>query len=296
MINFLRRRLQVFVSSTFTDLTPERQAAVEAILTAGHIPAGMELFTSGDESQMDVIKQWIDESDVYLLILGGRYGSIEPTTKKSYTQLEYEYAVNANKPLFACVITDDEIERRTKEHGRSHLETKNPQELAEFRNLALSKMSKFWEDSKDIKLAVGETLSHFARRHDLVGWVRPDQEANTPALADEIARLSKENAQLRTQLADGQPEPLIHGLNFAEMKTMLESNNLLGILFQDRESLGTYGWVSVTSGHGKELEQLCVYGLVVLESDGRYRLTDQGRQFLNRFSFELTNSGTPKDN
>ena len=72
MINFVRKRLQVFVSSTFSDLRDERQAAVEAILVAGHIPAGMELFTSGDESQMEAIKQWIDESDVYLLILGGR--------------------------------------------------------------------------------------------------------------------------------------------------------------------------------------------------------------------------------
>ncbi len=72
MISFVKKRLQVFVSSTFTDLTRERQSAVEAILTAGHIPAGMELFTSGDESQMEVIKQWINESDVFLLILGGR--------------------------------------------------------------------------------------------------------------------------------------------------------------------------------------------------------------------------------
>lgn len=61
MVHFQKRKLQVFVSSTFTDLIPERQAAVEAILTAGHIPAGMELFTSGDESQMEVIKQWLYE-------------------------------------------------------------------------------------------------------------------------------------------------------------------------------------------------------------------------------------------
>jgi hypothetical protein len=40
MVDFIRKRLQVFVSSTFTDLIPERQAAVEAILTAGHILAG----------------------------------------------------------------------------------------------------------------------------------------------------------------------------------------------------------------------------------------------------------------
>jgi len=59
-------KLQVFISSTFADLQEERQAGVEAVLTAGHIPAGMELFAAGDESQMNVIKRWIDESDVYL--------------------------------------------------------------------------------------------------------------------------------------------------------------------------------------------------------------------------------------
>ena len=59
-----RKKLQVFVSSTYADLKEERQAAVEAILSARHIPAGMELFAAGDKSQMEVIKRWIDESDV----------------------------------------------------------------------------------------------------------------------------------------------------------------------------------------------------------------------------------------
>ena len=43
----MNKKLQVFVSSTYTDLIEERQAAVEAILDAGHIPAGMELFKAG---------------------------------------------------------------------------------------------------------------------------------------------------------------------------------------------------------------------------------------------------------
>ena len=73
--------------SAYEDLKEKRQAAVEAILTAGHIPAGMELLTSGDESQMTVIKEWIDESDVYLLILGGRYGSVEPKTSRAIPNL-----------------------------------------------------------------------------------------------------------------------------------------------------------------------------------------------------------------
>ncbi|MCB0521514.1 MAG: DUF4062 domain-containing protein [Saprospiraceae bacterium] len=59
-----KKKLQVFVSSTYMDLVKERQVAVEAILQAGHIPAGMELFAAGDEEQWDVIKKWIKESDV----------------------------------------------------------------------------------------------------------------------------------------------------------------------------------------------------------------------------------------
>ena len=94
----MNKKLQVFVSSTYTDLIEERQAAVEAILDAGHIPAGMELFKAGNESQLKTIYKWIDQSDVYMLILGGRYGSIENKTGKSYTQLEYEYALSKGIP------------------------------------------------------------------------------------------------------------------------------------------------------------------------------------------------------
>ena len=50
------KKYQVFISSTYLDLIDERQAAVEAILKAGHIPAGMELFTASNKSQWDIIK------------------------------------------------------------------------------------------------------------------------------------------------------------------------------------------------------------------------------------------------
>ncbi len=200
MPNFNKRKLQIFVSSTYTDLIEERQAAVEAILTAGHIPAGMELFTAGDESQLEVINQWIDESDVYLLILGGRYGSIEPKTGKSYTHLEYEYALSKNKPLFSCVINENTLENRVKTgKGTSIIETENPQKLKEFRKLVISKMVKFWDDTKDIKITVHETLSSFEKREDLIGWVRADQNPNIPEFTNEITRLSKENSDLRKE-------------------------------------------------------------------------------------------------
>lgn len=251
MVDFIRKRLEVFVSSTFTDLKQERQAAVEAILTAGHIPAGMELFTSGDESHMEVINQWINESDVYLLILGGRYGSVEPRTRKSYTHLEYEYELNKGKSLFACVVTEPAQEKRVREYGLCIVEPDKPQELREFRALVLTRMVKFWEDFKDIKIAAGETLAQFARRDDLIGWVRPSQEANMPAVADEIARLSKENAELRGHLASGGLETTINGLTFDEFKYILTDKGVLNFLYDNRLKFGAYEGLDNSYGQNR---------------------------------------------
>ncbi len=196
----MKRKLQVFVSSTFTDLIEERQAAVSAILKAGHIPAGMELFTAADRSQMDIIKNWIDESDVYMLILGGRYGSIEPTTGKSYTELEYDYAVEQGKALFAVVIKEEALEKKVKEHGTDFLERDEPKSLSEFKNKVLSNMSSFFEDVKDIRLCVHESLSDFSANRKLKGWVSADEIIDTHDLAEEIKKLNEENRKLKSDI------------------------------------------------------------------------------------------------
>lgn len=220
-----RKKLQVFVSSTYTDLPQERQAAVEAILTAGHIPAGMELFSAGDESQLEVIRRWIEESDVYLLILGGRYGSLEPTTGKSYIHLEYEHAIATGKPLFAVVITPDALEAKVKLAGTAAVETENPQKFKQFRSDVLARMVRFWSDPRDIKLAILETLAEHSRRDDLPGWVRATQEVNAAALAEEISRLARENNALRERLASTTPPTLeattYEGLVFEEFYRLL---------------------------------------------------------------------------
>lgn len=195
------RRLQVFVSSTYTDLLAERQAAVSAILKAGHIPAGMELFTAGDQSQLDVIYRWIDESDVYMLILGGRYGSIEPNSGLSYTELEYDYAVSKNKPLFAVALKDGAIESRVKANGLAVAEMDNPALLKAFRAKVLSNLAAFFDDERDVKLSVFETLPNYAANRDLVGWVRGDQVIDSTAFREQSERLTKENENLRAELA-----------------------------------------------------------------------------------------------
>src|SRR5258708_26313078 len=99
------KRYQVFVSSTFLDLQEERQEVIQALLELDCIPAGMELFPSADDDQWTLIKNIIDDSDYYLVIIGGRYGSESPTGL-SYTRMEYEYALSQKKPVIGFVHKD----------------------------------------------------------------------------------------------------------------------------------------------------------------------------------------------
>lgn len=216
-----QKKIQIFVSSTYTDLKIERQAAVEAILSSGHIPAGMELFSAGDESQMSVIERWIDESDVYLLILGGRYGSIEKDSGKSYIQLEYEYAIKMGKPLFSLVITERALEEKIKSEGSSVIEKENSKELNLFRSNVLNNLVKFWDDKKDIKLAIHETISDFLYRKELVGWIRRD---------DISLHSSQEFQQLSSELAGVKLAIERYRKNVVESNRKRHENRLLPTL------------------------------------------------------------------
>ena len=189
----MKKKLQVFVSSTYLDLKEERQVAVSAILKAGHIPAGMELFTAADKSQLDIIKRWINESDVYMLILGGRYGSVEAKSGVSYTELEYNYALKIDKPLFAIVINDEALESKVKTVGTSVLETERPAELKIFKKKVLSNVSSFFDDIKDIRICIMESLPEIAATRKLSGWVSGNEVPDIKGLVDEILKLNSNN-------------------------------------------------------------------------------------------------------
>ncbi len=88
----MEKRYQVFVSSTFTDLMDERRAVMQALLELDCIPAGMELFPASDDDSWTLIQRVIDDCDYYLVIVGGRYGSLD-AYGIGYTEKEYDYAL-----------------------------------------------------------------------------------------------------------------------------------------------------------------------------------------------------------
>jgi hypothetical protein len=98
----MEKRYQVFVSSTFTDLTDERRAVMQALLELNCIPPGMELFPASTDDQWTLIQRVVDDCDYYLVIVGGRYGSMG-AQGISYTEKEYDYAVQQGTPVMGFV-------------------------------------------------------------------------------------------------------------------------------------------------------------------------------------------------
>jgi hypothetical protein len=247
------KKYQVFISSTYMDMKAERQAAVQAVLDAGHIPAGMELFAASDEGQMQVIKQWIDESDIFMLVLGGRYGSIEPESGKSYIQLEYEYAVVTNKPFFALCLSDAAINDKIKLMGGEAIEKGDSKKLNDFRGMVRSKMCSDIEDVKDILIHTPKSIRQLAARRDLVGWVRSSEVPNISTLVDEISELRAQNEVLKKNqrnLPSGLSAADANGdassVDLKEMLTLKFSYRLYsGLTLQEKHDVWTGSYESV---------------------------------------------------
>src|SRR4029077_10827793 len=117
--NQMERKFQVFISSTYDDMKAEREALAVAVLRTQNIPSGMELSSGSNELTLDIIYRWIDEADVYILLLGGRYGSVNSATGLSYTELEFDYAKKIMKPIIVMCLTDQYLEQKIRTRGFS---------------------------------------------------------------------------------------------------------------------------------------------------------------------------------
>lgn len=149
-------KYQFFISSTYKDLIEERQIAINAIMKMGHIPAGMELFTATGEKQFESIKPVIDESDYYMLILGGKYGSIIENEKISYTEKEFDYALSSGKRIIALVHSNpDDLDSSKRETKSVYMKR-----FKKFRDRVTSeRMVYMWNDLVDLSLGINSSIS-----------------------------------------------------------------------------------------------------------------------------------------
>lgn len=163
---------QIFVSSTYEDLKMERQEVMATVVSTGNVPIGMEYFPAGNASPFDYIKQQIDGADYYILIVAGKYGSINDETGISYTEMEFDYAVSKSVPI--AVLLHKDISQLK---GSQLENTDERRRLLEaFRDKVRNgRVAAFWDDVKDLKLKIKEAIDNLIKNSPRTGWVRADQ-------------------------------------------------------------------------------------------------------------------------
>ena len=190
------KRYQVFVSSTFADLQDERSNVIQTLMEMDCFPAGMELFPALDEEQFEFIKKVIDDSDYYLLIIGGRYGSLSEEGI-SYTEMEYDYAIEQGIKVIALVHGSPEKLSVEKVEMNPEAQDK----LEKFRNkVTTGRLVKFWSDAKELSGLVALSLPKTIKTYPAVGWVRGNEATDNTELLKQLNDLRQENSKLEKQV------------------------------------------------------------------------------------------------
>jgi hypothetical protein len=226
-------RYQVFVSSTYDDLREERQQVTQAVLEAGCFPAGMELFPASDDTQWELIKRVIEESDYYVVVVAGRYGSLG-LDGLSYTEMEYDYAVQMGIPVLGFVrnsIGDIPFDKTEKsEQGREKLEA--------FRQKVLSRSCRKYSSPSDLGMVVLKSLMAEARVRPRMGWIRADQARSDEDIQRErrlseeldealelIERLERERRDRALLIDEVNPELLAQGDDIIDLTVTFQDQN-----------------------------------------------------------------------
>ena len=94
------KKYGAFISSHYRSLKKIRGQFIHCLMDAQLIPMGMEHFTATSSENFGYIKNLIDQSDIFILILGKTYGSCDENGV-SWTEREYLYAKEKKKLIFA---------------------------------------------------------------------------------------------------------------------------------------------------------------------------------------------------
>ncbi len=199
----MNKRYQIFVSSTYVDLAEERLEVIKALLELDCIPCGMEYFPAASEESWQYIASLIDQCDYYVVIVGGRYGSVT-SDGVSFTEKEFRYAQSKGIPCiaFTHACPEDLPAKKTEQtsEGRDRLK--------EFVSLLKRNLCKEWTTPHELGAVVSRSLTQLMKRHPRTGWI-PANQAADPKATEEILLLTKKVAELEEDLRRAQGRPII---------------------------------------------------------------------------------------
>ena len=97
----------VFLSSTFEELKTYRKAVIDFLQSRRCNYEAMENFSASPNPPKEECLKKVEDSDVFIIILGRSYGSVDPKAGISYTQLEYEKAFDSHLKVLAFLMAEE---------------------------------------------------------------------------------------------------------------------------------------------------------------------------------------------
>lgn len=97
--------LKVFISST-SDMKTYRNVIRERVLALGMYPDMYEMWGQGNDYPRDMCCKHVLDSDIFICILGSKYGFVEPIWNKSMTEIEYRIASTVGIPILIYIKND----------------------------------------------------------------------------------------------------------------------------------------------------------------------------------------------
>ncbi|TXI20020.1 MAG: DUF4062 domain-containing protein [Nitrosomonas sp.] len=150
--------MRVYLSSTLNDLIPERQAVKDAL---GGECVVVESYTADERSVRDSCLSDVAGCDLYIGIIGRRYGHIPPGDSLSITEQEFQRAEECELDTLIFIKDDHQnigpfYDAFTKE---------NPPELIEAFRQRIASRAAVFKTPEDLKAHVLKAYLRYTKRH-----------------------------------------------------------------------------------------------------------------------------------
>ncbi len=196
----LDKRYQVFITTSGSEMQPERIVLAQTLVGMGFFSWGLEQRTPLSTA---FARRQIDDCDYVILLLGSQYGE-QSVSGVGYMHLEYIYAVTKQKPVIVFMHEDPASRDQSLHDQKPELREK----FLEFRKLLQQEVDQIftYRSLRDLEMAVRLNMSQMLERYPVSGWVRPQ---NTQTLHDEIDQLKAKIEQLETEVGKREVDPFL---------------------------------------------------------------------------------------
>jgi hypothetical protein len=187
------KKYLVYIGSALDDIKNERRELFRLVMDFGAIPVSADYLDSDDENSPALLKKTIGECDYFIALIAHRY--CEPL------EAEYAQALKSGVPVIGLVIDEKARWKGAKKETDPEIIRKMDDFKAELQSGGSLRKGRHgtWLNTAELRQKAQNLLIQEINLDPRPGWV-PGEAAANPSVANELARLSNENEELRRRL------------------------------------------------------------------------------------------------